>query len=267
MPLMTAPALVQQILLVAAQALLLYCLSRILFVWALQALATGGHGGGPLVKLLRLPGNALHELSHAIGYLVCGYRVKRLVLCIADPAGRGSCAPGRPWLPLAPPWLATGVAAVMPLLVGTAALYGLACLLQIPLSIGESAEDEPRLLALWDSVRITLQSLDYHDWRTYVFLYGAFSIGAELAPSDNDLRRSVGPLAVLAAAVALVGWYLGALHPASQAWAWFSRTLSGVLDAVAALLALGLLAVGLVTVVVLLPALAWRALRKVSANA
>lgn len=264
---MTAPALVQQILLVAAEALLLYCLSRILFVWALQALATSGHGGGPLVKLLRLPGNALHELSHAIGYLVCGYRVKRLVLCIVDPAGRGSCAPGRPWLPLAPPWLATGVAAMMPLFVGTAALYGLARLLGVPLGMGDSAADEPRLLALWDGVRITLQSLDYRDWRTYAFFYAAFSIGAELAPSDNDVRRSVGPLAVVAASVAVAGWYLGALHPDSRAWAWFSQALSGLLDAVAALLALGLLAVGLVAAVVLLPALAWRALRKLSADA
>ena len=80
MPAMTAPTLVPQVLMVAAQAFLLYCLSRLLFVWVLRALANDGHGGGALVKLLRLPGNAVHELSHCIGYLVCGYRVKHLVL-------------------------------------------------------------------------------------------------------------------------------------------------------------------------------------------
>ena len=182
-----------------------------------------------------------------------------------DPAGRGRCVPGRPWSPLAVPWVATAVAAIMPLVMGTAVLYGLALYLEVPVGEGGLPEAASRPMAMWDNLRITIQSLDLRDWRTLVFFYAAFSIGAELAPSDVDLRRGLPSLAVLAGLLAALTWYLGGAHPESAAWEWLSTTLSSVMDATGSLLNFGLLAVGMVALPALVPALIWRAGRKLRA--
>ena len=264
---MSATVLCENVLLVALEAACLCLLSRILFAWGLVSIATRRRGGGWLIQLLRLPGNLLHEISHAIGYFVCGYRVKRLTPCILDPKGRGICQPGAPWSPIAVPWLATGVAAIFPLIVGALVLRALAELLDIPFTAGGTAPDEGPVLGLLDSVRSTLQAMDYHDWRTYLFFYLAFSVGSELAPSEVDLRRSMAPLGVIAAVLAGAIFYLGFIHPESAAWHTFSTWLSRGADRLLGLLGFGILATALVAVVTVVPALVLRALRSVMGRA
>lgn len=259
---MPATALAEKVILVALEAVALYCLSRILFVWVLQALATRQTGGGWLIKVLRLPGNLVHEISHATGYLLCGYRVKRLVLCISDPKGRGACKPGRAWCPIAFPWLATASAAVLPLIIGALSLRGIAVMLDIPFTNGPGAPGDGPLLVLWDGVRATLRAMDYHDWRTYLFLYFGFSIGAELAPSQTDLRRSVIPVLGIAIGLACATYYLGHLHADSRAWEVFAGALSRGLRWMSSLLAFGILATALLAAVTVIPALVWRAARR-----
>jgi hypothetical protein len=46
-----------------------------------------------------------------------------------------------------------------------------------------------------------LLEIDYHSWRTWAFLYLALSIGAELAPSDIDLRAKPARIGGIGAAV------------------------------------------------------------------
>ncbi|MEI6500064.1 MAG: hypothetical protein WCP21_03445, partial [Armatimonadota bacterium] len=113
-------ALNSALLSVAAEAALLLVLSRILFILVVSAFADR-RGKGLVLGVLRLPGNFIHELSHAIGFLLCGYRIKRLLLCVFDREGRGFCTPGAAWSPFAFPQLAVGVAALMPLLLGSPA--------------------------------------------------------------------------------------------------------------------------------------------------
>ncbi|MGD9498090.1 MAG: hypothetical protein AB7Y46_17445, partial [Armatimonadota bacterium] len=115
------------------------------------------------------------------------------------PEARGYCQPGRPWSPLALPWLATGFAALMPLATGATALWAASALLGVP--------EEPAELTLstdWRHLGAILSGLDYHSWRTWTFLYLAISIGSELAPSDIDLRKSVPALLVGAMGAALL---------------------------------------------------------------
>lgn len=259
---MPPAALLKMILLVAAEAFGIYCLSRILFVWVLQAVATRSHGGGWFVKLLRLPGNLVHELSHALGYLLSGFRVKKLVPCVLDPDGRGLCQPGARWHELASPWFATGVAAVMPLLLGPVFLRGAAILLNFPLARIPASGPQGVGALLWQVLRQTLLSLDGHDWRTYLFLYLGFSVGAEMAPSDIDFRRSIAPLAVTALVVGSLSAWLGYLHPESPVWAWYSAHLFAALNWLFSLLAFAFLATALVTGITVLPALAWRGFRR-----
>ncbi len=201
---------------VAAQGVVLFLLSRGLFAWALEALASRRQvrGGGWLVRAVRLPGNLVHEISHAIGFLVCGYRVRRIIPCIFDRNGTGACQPGEKWLPIALPWLAAGVASLAPLLVGAMVLSGAAQFLHIPLGQATVAAEDPArsvLRALYGG----LMALDYRSPATWLFLYLAFTIGAELAPSSTDIALGIPALLALGALTAAV--VLGAYQLPAEA--------------------------------------------------
>ena len=242
--------LLERLALVAAQGVLLFVLSRALFVWVLQALASRDprQRGGWLVQVVRLPGNLIHEISHALGFVLCGYRVRRLIPCIFDKAGAGACRPGVPWSPIAVPWLATGVAALAPLFVGSLVLYGVAQWMQIPLGehpLSPSAPGRSVLQSLYHG----LLALDYHSWRTWLFLYLAFTLGAELAPSGTDVKLGVPALlAVGALTVALLlGLYqlapaaplrVTAVREVAQGLIWMSRIFSCALVTTAAVIVL-----------------------------
>lgn len=197
--------LIRRVILVAAEAALLYVASRLIFEWVLRAAWGRAPARRLLVGILRAPGNLLHEASHALGYLLAGYRVRRCVPFFIDPEGRGYCRPGTPWVAWAPPWLATGAAAIMPLIAGAAALYWIAIWLGMHTWMSALATART-----WAAASELLGQLDFRAWQTWAFLYLALSIGAELAPSEIDLRRSlpalaVGALVVIAVIVAVSG--------------------------------------------------------------
>lgn len=240
--------LLGKLALVAGQGLLLLVLSRALFVWVLQALASRNprRRGGWLVLIVRLPGNLVHEISHALGFVVCGYRVRRLVPCIFDRAGAGACQAGAPWSPLAVPWLATGVAALAPLIVGSFVLYGVARWMDIPLGEQALSAGSPGRSVI-SSLYHGLLALDYHSWRTWLFLYLAFTIGAELAPSSTDVALGVPALLVvgtLTLAVLLGVYQLAPEAPlrvvvvreVAQALVWLSRIFSCAIVTTAAVI-------------------------------
>ncbi|MFW5866912.1 MAG: hypothetical protein ACOCX2_03785 [Armatimonadota bacterium] len=187
---LSALELIRRVILVAGEAAFLFVASRLVFDRVLRA----AWGRAPvrrlLVGILRAPGNLLHEASHALGYYLGGYRVTRLVPFFLDPEGRGYCRAGRAWAPWAVPWIATGLAALMPLAVGAVALWAVSRLLGVP--------QDPDALAItadWRRLADILLGLDYASWRTWAFIYLALSIGAELAPSDIDLKASLPALA------------------------------------------------------------------------
>lgn len=251
---MSLAELVSKLFLVVAEGVILFLLSRALFVWVLQALASRNprKRGGWLVQLVRLPGNLVHEISHALAFLICGYRVRRLVPCVFDREGRGACQPGRPWSPVALPWLATGVAALAPLIVGTLALYGVTRWLDLPLSANLSISAPGR--SLIESLYSGLLSLDYRSPQTWLFLYLAFTIGAELAPSGTDVRQGIPALLVvsLVTVAALLGIYQ--LDPQAPLRLAAIRETASALEGLSNILSFGLMTTALVTVLTFLPA-------------
>lgn len=243
----SALELIRQIVLVAGEAALLYIASRLVFIWALESVAGRARWRRFLLGILRGPGNILHEVSHAVGYVVAGYRVRRVVPFFLDREGRGKCQPGKPWSPLALPWLATGLAGLMPLLTGALVLQGLSWWLSVP--------DDPELLGRigsWGEFLSVLVGLDYHAWQTWVFLYLAMSVGAELAPSDVDLRRSLPALLVVTLVGAGLVMAVSSLGPDARLRHDFVIYLGWLLSWVSSVLEFGLVAVALAMVPALL---------------
>ena len=196
---------------VAAQAVLLYLVSRrLLLGFVVGTLASRGRGwlGRLLVNLLRLPGNLLHELSHAAAYFVAGYTIRDLGTCLTDRSGRGYCQPGEPWSALHWMPLAAALASVAPLFVGACVLWAVAWSLNIDLPATDVTSEGVLSVGqhVAGDVWSFLSQLDWQAPQTYLFWYLALSIGAELAPSDVDLRRG-GPVLVLATVLLVLTLY------------------------------------------------------------
>ncbi len=247
------------VLTVSLQAVGLLLLSRLLFAGVISSFADR-RGKGLFLALLRLPGNTIHELSHCLGFLICGYRVKQVLLCVFDPRGRGSCTPGKPWSPVTAPQLAIGVSALMPLLAGSVVLILAARGLHIPAPAAQASPDD-LLPELWRQSLRLLHGLDPQRWQTYLFLYLALSVGAELAPSATDLRCALPTLVLLAAGVWLT---LFALDHAENLQAYRHSVVIGLslgLLRLGSVLSLSLVVTAAATVVGLVPGLMIQGLR------
>ena len=245
---------------VALEAVLLLLLSRLLFSAVISSVADR-RGKGVALAALRLPGNLVHELSHCLGFLVCGYRVQRLLLCIFDPKGRGSCTPGRPWSPVAFPHLAVGLSALMPLIGGSLALLLAARGLGIT-HLGVPQQHGDLLPLVWRQALDLLHSLDVHRWQTWLFLYLSLSIGAELAPSSTDLRYALPTVIVLAASIWLCFFALQHAEHLHSYRHVLALTLSAGLLRLGSVLGLSLITTAAATLVGFLPGLMLHALRK-----
>jgi len=248
---MSPNALATDLGIVAAQAALLYLVSqRLLLGFVVGAVAARGWGrlGRVVVGFLRLPGNLLHELSHAAGYLVTGYTIGRVATCVADREGRGYCEPGRPWSPVHWLPLASAFAAVLPLFVGAMAMRQLGAWLAVPLPTADVVGDGVSSAVSDTLTRLPafLVALNWASWKTYLFWYLALSIGAELAPSEVDLRKG-GPLILLGMGLLVLALYAMPhmeMRPATATAIY--RGLRWSLSTVSTALSAGLIGCGLV---------------------
>jgi len=114
---------------------------------------------------------------------------------------------------------------------------------------------------LWRQSLNLLHGLDPHRWQTYVFLYLALSVGAELAPSATDLRYALPTLILLAAGVWLA---LFALDHASHLHAYRHSVAAGLgvgLLRLGSVLSVALVVTAAATVVGLIPGLMIQGLR------
>lgn len=163
----------------------------------------GWFGGGTLQHLVRLPGNLLHELAHAIVMLATGYTVTGFRVSLFDASGRGHVTPGPAWTTLARPWLTNLCSPVAP------AAFGL-----IALAAMQARSGLPGLPSQVAGVLPVLAAVPWAQPALWVTLALGFSVAAEMAPSDVDLGVWWRPaLVLLLVVVALVGGvvYLGGL--------------------------------------------------------
>lgn len=244
---------------VALEAILLLLLSRLLFAGVISSFADR-RGKGLLLGLLRLPGNTLHELSHCLGFLICGYRVKRVLLCIFDPRGRGSCTPGPAWSPVTLPQLAVGLSALMPLVAGSVVLMLAARVLHLGGPVVPGPHDHLVPL-VWQHSWSLVRGLDFHRWQTYLFIYLALSIGGELAPSATDLRAALPTLLCLALGVWLAFFALDRAQNLQEYRHALLLDLNGGLLRLGSVLGLALVVTAAATILGLVPGLMIQGLR------
>ena len=164
----------------------------------------GRLGGGTLQHLVRLPGNLLHELAHAVAMILTGYTVADLRVSLTDPEGRGHVRPGPAWIGLARPWLTNLVSPVAPVFAAVAALAAL-----------HLACGVPALPAATSGLLPILRAVDPTRWELWLALALGYSITAEMAPSGIDLAAWWRPAAVAAVLIAGAAYGLEVLSPGS----------------------------------------------------
>lgn len=162
----------------------------------------GRLGGGTAQHLLRLPGNLVHELAHAVMMLLTGYTVSDLKVSLFDPAGRGHVASGPPWTRFARPWLTNLVSPVAPAFVGLGVLAGL--------HVWSGA---PALPTSLEALGPVAGLIPWTRWQLWVALPLAFSVAAEMSPSDVDFRIWRAPASVAGVLIAGAVWALQRLAP------------------------------------------------------
>jgi hypothetical protein len=160
-------------------------------------------GPGRLVHVLRLPGNLLHEVAHAVATLACGYTIVGFTVSLFDPAERGGVRPGPAWTRFTRPWVANLVSPIAPLAAGIVALRLLAR--------WSGAPTLPRSFA---GAYAVASGLPFRSWELWAALVLAVPVCAEMCPSDVDLRAWARPAAIVgllagAAAWAVEHWYPG----------------------------------------------------------
>lgn len=164
----------------------------------------GRLGAGTIQHLVRLPGNLLHELAHALAMVATGYTVADLRVSLLDPEGRGHVRPGAPWIGVARPWLTNLVSPVAPVFAAIAALGALHAACAIPGLPTTAAGLLP-----------VLRAVDPARWELWVGLALGYSITAEMAPSGIDLAAWWRPALVAAVLLAGAAYAVEALAPGS----------------------------------------------------
>jgi hypothetical protein len=185
---------------VIVQLLLLFWASRILdkFVATIS---------GTLYTLLNLVGTPIHEFSHAVGFLLTFSGVVALKPLL-EPGIDAFAAPRKP-----PPLPLRGVPALAPLFGGILVLWLTARYVLPGFQVPEVAlpvlelEDAATLgqvvtstldymLRYASAVLQGLGALQWTNWRTYLGLYFAVSVGIGTAPSPPDVKYFVAALPV-----------------------------------------------------------------------
>ena len=156
--------------------------------------------GGTLYRylylLLTLPGIIVHELSHAAGFLVSGYRVKEINFGVRDMVNGGYCRAGARYFPFTVPVLADAVASLSPFVSGGLIMIVMLRWLRIDYGI-----DVTSVYGFSKMLAGILKNVDYSDWRTYLFFYLSMTVGSQVSPSKTDLKYVV-PNTVLITLVA-----------------------------------------------------------------
>ncbi len=178
------------------QAIVLYLISQYLH----RSLA---YGSKTLYVILMLPGTIAHELSHAVVALLMGSRITKFsVIPSGDTLGYVEYT--APKIPL----IGNAAISIAPL-IGCPAI-----LLLISGYFGAHFDFPPGSFDIFAQTRLLLDStfsfitgLDYFNWKTYLFLYLALTLGAGAAPSKTDIKSMLPGLIFSVVAIYALNYF------------------------------------------------------------
>jgi hypothetical protein len=153
------------------------------------------YGSKTLYVIIMLPGTMAHELSHAVVALLMGSRVTKFsVIPSGDTLGHVEYT--APKIPL----IGNAAISIAPL-IGCPAI-----LLLISSYFGAHFDYPPGSFDILTEIRILIDGtfsfitgMDYLNWKTYVFLYLAMTLGAGAAPSKTDMISMLPGLIIIVA--------------------------------------------------------------------
>ena len=197
------------------QVIVLYLISEYLH----RSLA---YGSKTLYVILMLPGTIAHELSHALVALLMGSRIiKFSVIPSGDTLGHVEYT--APKIPL----MGNAAISIAPLIGCPAILLLIAGYFGVRFDFPPGSFDilaETRFLI--DTTLSFIIGLDYLNWKTYVLLYLALTLGAGAAPSKTDLINMLPGLIGIVAAIYVLNYFGFNIVYLYNVFSWLSAALT-----------------------------------------
>jgi hypothetical protein len=169
-----------------------------------------------------LPGTIVHESSHAVVALLMGARITDFSVM---PSGNtlGHIEHTAPKIPL----IGNAAISIAPL-IGCPAI-----LLLISRYFGVPFDAPPGSFDILMGTRFLLEGtlsfimgLNYFNWKTYVFLYLALTLGAGAAPSKTDITSMLPGLIIIVAAIYALNYFGISVLYLYNVFSWLSAALS-----------------------------------------
>ncbi len=175
-----------------------------------------------LYVVLMLPGTIVHETSHAVIALLMGARVTKFSVI---PSGNtlGHIEHTAPKIPL----IGNAAISIAPL-IGCPAI-----LLLVSSFSGVHFDPPPASSDILIGTRFLLEGtlsfitgLDYYNWKTYVFLYLALTLGAGAAPSKTDIISMLPGLIIIVVVIYALNYFGITTLYLNNAFFWLSAALT-----------------------------------------
>lgn len=223
-------------------ALTFWLLVTVFTAWGVHKLWTG-MVKERVVNLLLLPGTLVAQIGHVLGLLVTGATITNTSLLKDDESAAPETTTNpEPRIPVIGPV----VIGLLPLLACGAAIYFVARTFgqpvmaplavaprlgpQLPMSLSGFWELLRDQITLMESLTRTVAASNFHDWRTWAFLYLLTCLAIRTAPFPGNLRGALGAIVLLGVGAAAISSLFDVADPRVQTgWAVLSLTIATLL--------------------------------------
>ena len=175
-----------------------------------------------LYVVLMLPGTIVHECSHAVVALLMGARITDFSVM---PSGNtlGHIEHTSPRMP----FVGNAAISIAPLIGCPAILLLVSSYAGVHLNTPQDTFDILRETKfLIEGTLSFITGLDYLNWKTYLFLYLALTMGAGAAPSRTDIISMLPGLIIFVAAIYALNYFGINIPYLYNVFSWLSAALS-----------------------------------------
>jgi hypothetical protein len=197
------------------QAIILYLISQYLHRSLSFASRT-------MYVVLMLPGTIVHEFSHAAVAVLMGARITKFDVI---PSGNtlGQVEHTNPKIPI----IGNVAISIAPLVGCPALLLLISSYFGVHFDFSPASSDIlAGTISLIEGTFSFIAGLDYFNWKSYVFLYLALTLGAGAAPSKTDIISMLPGLIVIVAAIYALNYFGVNIQYLYNVFSWLSAALS-----------------------------------------